>query len=339
MSKDLLPQLRESAGVIASDHIAVDLPPEAGGAGDTEGDLDAYYEIIVKVDGLLQAMKTHTTELNQVHNKLHVATSDASKKELRQTSSRLHEEFSAESQAVKTHLDKMEEFIKGCQARAQQHPAELRIQENQYMLKRQEFVQALTAFQEVEQSNKEKYKDTIVRRIKTKFSSQQLGDEQVAKMADEVILNGTESAIFSSNQMSVCSSNIPLPPFPLQNGLINLGKIFSNCLHPKKRWHCSTNLQNPINVYSIPRLAQIAATTLEEVAEMRMDIQKIESALKALHQMFLDMAVLVHEQGQLINDIRDNVGKYVNISPPSEYFFLNPYDQHKQRLRFILQTF
>ena len=57
---------------------------------------------------------------------------------------------------------------------------------------------------------------------------------------------------------------------------------------------------------------QIATTTLEEVVEMRNDIHKIEVSLKQLHQMFLDMAVLVAEQGEMINDIRDNVGKYAH---------------------------
>eukprot|EP01061_Rhynchopus_euleeides_P005724 TRINITY_DN1490_c0_g2_i1.p1 TRINITY_DN1490_c0_g2~~TRINITY_DN1490_c0_g2_i1.p1 ORF type:complete len:297 (+),score=109.54 TRINITY_DN1490_c0_g2_i1:219-1109(+) len=252
-SVDLLPQLRESTGAIQSDHVALDLPAEA--AEGEVSEMDAYYEVILKVNEQLQSMKTHSAELNQVHNQLHCATSDASKKKLREDAAALHDKFSSASQSVKSNLDGMEEAIKRCKSRAEKHPAELRIQENQFMLKRQEFVSALTAFQEIEQSNKAKYRDTIARRIKTKFSDQQLGDEQVEKMADEVIANGKESAIFSSNKMS------------------------------------------------------IAATTLEEVVEMRRDIQKIESALKALHQMFLDMAVLVHEQGELINDIRDNVGK------------------------------
>ena len=54
---------------------------------------------------------------------------------------------------------------------------------------------------------------------------------------------------------------------------------------------------------------QIAATTLEEVVEMRKDIHKIETALEELRQIFVDMAVLVAEQGELLNDIRSNVDR------------------------------
>eukprot|EP01061_Rhynchopus_euleeides_P005726 TRINITY_DN1490_c0_g3_i1.p2 TRINITY_DN1490_c0_g3~~TRINITY_DN1490_c0_g3_i1.p2 ORF type:complete len:312 (+),score=135.87 TRINITY_DN1490_c0_g3_i1:56-991(+) len=260
-SVDLLPQLRVAAAAAGHDggsgldtgHVEVELQ-ETVRQGD-ERTMDDFHAAVQRVNEQLQNMRKYTPELNQVHNQLHCATSDASKKKLRDDASALQDKFSTASRAIKTDLDEMESLMKEFQETAKSHPAELRIQQNQFMLKRDEFVSALTAFHEVEQSNKAKYRDTIARRIKTKFSHQQLGDEQVEKMADEVIANGTESAIFSSNKMS------------------------------------------------------IAATTLEEVVEMRRDIQKIEVGLKLLNQMMLDMAVLVHEQGELINDIRGNVQK------------------------------
>ncbi|KAJ9443663.1 Syntaxin-124 [Diplonema papillatum] len=252
---DLLPEIK--AGAIDPGTIAVDVPPEYDEPQTGTG-LNAFYDVVVKVNQQIQNMKRWTTELGSIHNELHCCTDDAQKTQLRSQSAELHDQISAESKSIKDNLDSMQKITAECKKKENQHPAEVRIQENQHMLLRQEFVAALTSFQQVEQSNKDKYKETIKRRIKTKFSQQNLPDEDVEKMAKDVIDNGKESAIFSSNKMA------------------------------------------------------IATTVLEEVVEMRKDIHKIEVALKELHQIFLDMAVLVAEQGELMNDIRDNVNKATN---------------------------
>eukprot|EP01064_Diplonema_japonicum_P029034 TRINITY_DN4603_c0_g3_i1.p1 TRINITY_DN4603_c0_g3~~TRINITY_DN4603_c0_g3_i1.p1 ORF type:complete len:306 (+),score=54.30 TRINITY_DN4603_c0_g3_i1:71-988(+) len=259
MSADLLPNFRESAGISPGD-VAVDLPPERpAGDGDAEGGgLDEFYEYVVKVNQELQNMKKWTEDLNAIHNELHCATDDQSKKSLREESQALHEKIGSESTSIKQHLDDMQNITNKRKEKAAEHPAEIRIQENQHMLLRQEFVSALTNLQQVEQHNKDKYKDTLKRRIKTKFSHQHLPDEQVEKMAQQVIEQGTESSVFSGAKMAM------------------------------------------------------ATNTLEEVVEMRRDIHDIEVALKNLHQIFMDMAVLVAEQGELLNNISDNVGKATN---------------------------
>eukprot|EP01063_Lacrimia_lanifica_P022182 TRINITY_DN29848_c0_g1_i1.p1 TRINITY_DN29848_c0_g1~~TRINITY_DN29848_c0_g1_i1.p1 ORF type:complete len:305 (+),score=111.79 TRINITY_DN29848_c0_g1_i1:57-971(+) len=253
-SVDLLPQLRESAGITNVDQVAVNFETANEEADDALG-LNAFYDIVSQVNQQIQHMKQMTTELNAAHNELHCATSDADKKHLRTQASDFHEKIGAESTGIKVNLDKMQQFTEEAKKSEDQHPSEVRIQENHYMLARQEFIAALTEFQQVEQQNKEKYKETIKRRIKTKFSHQQLADEQVERMATEVIDKGAESKMFTSSQ------------------------------------------------------DMRALSALEDVVQMRNDIHKIEVALKQLHQMFLDMAVLVAEQGELLNDIRDNVDK------------------------------
>ncbi|KAJ9446366.1 Syntaxin [Diplonema papillatum] len=63
------------------------------------------------------------------------------------------------------------------------------------------------------------------------------------------------------------------------------------------------------NVFS-SRKMQIAASALEEAAEMRNDIHQIEVALRSLHQVFVDMQTLVNEQGEMIrNDLRSNIDR------------------------------
>eukprot|EP01059_Diplonema_ambulator_P019374 TRINITY_DN3256_c0_g2_i1.p1 TRINITY_DN3256_c0_g2~~TRINITY_DN3256_c0_g2_i1.p1 ORF type:complete len:308 (+),score=130.69 TRINITY_DN3256_c0_g2_i1:49-972(+) len=261
MSSDLLPNFRESAGISHGD-VAVDLPPEYPKADEAEtevgGGLDEFYEYVVRVNQELQSMKKLTEELNGVHNEMHCSTDDQTKRNLRETAQSLHDRINKDSTSIKEHLDEMQKLTAKRKEKASEHPAEIRIQENQHMLLRQEFVTALTNLQQVEQTNKDKYKETLKRRIKTKFSHQQLQDEEVEKMAQQVIEKGEESSIFSSTKMS------------------------------------------------------IATTTLEEVVEMRRDIHDIEVALKNLHQIFMDMAVLVAEQGEMLNNISENVGKATN---------------------------
>ena len=47
--------------------------------------------------------------------------------------------------------------------------------------------------------------------------------------------------------------------------------------------------------------------TLAEIEERHNAVQEIEAQLQELHQMFLDMAVLVDSQGELVHDIENQV--------------------------------
>lgn len=49
--------------------------------------------------------------------------------------------------------------------------------------------------------------------------------------------------------------------------------------------------------------------TIQEIQERHDAVKDIEKNLKELHQVFLDMAVLVEAQGEQLNDIADNVGR------------------------------
>ena len=195
---DLLPQFKAE---LAPEHVAVDLPPEdeqEGGSG-----LNAFYDIVAEVNQKIKNMKNWTAKLDTTHNNLHCSTDDGQKMALREEAGSLHDKIKDESQSVKSSLDKMQQLTTEAKRQECEHPAEIRIQENQHMLLRQEFVAALTNFQQVEQSNKEKYKETIKRRIKTKFSHQSVSEEDVEKMTQDVMENGQESQIFSSNKMAV----------------------------------------------------------------------------------------------------------------------------------------
>lgn len=52
--------------------------------------------------------------------------------------------------------------------------------------------------------------------------------------------------------------------------------------------------------------------TLAEIEERHNAVQEIEKQLQELHQMFLDMAVLVDAQGELLDDIEGQVTSAVD---------------------------
>ncbi|KAN0000131.1 hypothetical protein ACTFIZ_008584 [Dictyostelium cf. discoideum] len=55
-----------------------------------------------------------------------------------------------------------------------------------------------------------------------------------------------------------------------------------------------------------------ALNALDYIQERHNDIIKLEQSIKELHQLFLDMAVLVHNQGELLNVIEDNINSAVS---------------------------
>lgn len=53
--------------------------------------------------------------------------------------------------------------------------------------------------------------------------------------------------------------------------------------------------------------SQITRQALNEIESRHQDIMRLESSIKELHDMFMDMAMLVESQGEMINNIEKNV--------------------------------
>ncbi|XP_039370634.1 syntaxin-2-like [Mauremys reevesii] len=62
--------------------------------------------------------------------------------------------------------------------------------------------------------------------------------------------------------------------------------------------------------------SQITRQALNEIESRHKDIMKLESNIRALHDMFTDMAMFVETQGEMINSIEKNV---VNASDDIEH--------------------
>eukprot|EP00736_Rhodelphis_marinus_P006196 Rmarinus@m.7404 len=58
--------------------------------------------------------------------------------------------------------------------------------------------------------------------------------------------------------------------------------------------------------------AQAAASAVEDIREKHKDILRLEESIKELHQLFMDMALLVESQGELLDQIEHSVSQSVN---------------------------
>jgi len=57
-----------------------------------------------------------------------------------------------------------------------------------------------------------------------------------------------------------------------------------------------------------------ARNALADIQERHKDITRLETSIQELHQLFLDMSVLVESQGELLDQIEYTVGQSVNYT-------------------------
>jgi len=57
-----------------------------------------------------------------------------------------------------------------------------------------------------------------------------------------------------------------------------------------------------------------ARNALADIQERHKDITRLETSIQELHQLFLDMSVLVEAQGELLDQIEYTVGQSVNYT-------------------------
>ena len=57
-----------------------------------------------------------------------------------------------------------------------------------------------------------------------------------------------------------------------------------------------------------------ARNALADIQERHQDIKRLEASISELHQLFLDMSVLVETQGELLDQIEYTVGQSVNYT-------------------------
>eukprot|EP00994_Dinema_validum_P008137 NODE_718_length_1397_cov_89.218101_g529_i0.p1 GENE.NODE_718_length_1397_cov_89.218101_g529_i0~~NODE_718_length_1397_cov_89.218101_g529_i0.p1 ORF type:complete len:220 (-),score=52.60 NODE_718_length_1397_cov_89.218101_g529_i0:374-1033(-) len=132
-------------------------------------------------------------------------------------------------------------------------PAEARIRDNQHMMLTRMLMTAMKDYYDTSADYSQQYREQVKRRIQMKSSAgggEQLTDEQVEEIAQQLLNEGKEQAIFE--QLSY---------------------------------------------------------TLDSIQEQHRDIILLEQNILELHQICVDFAVLVEEQGEMLDDIVTSVRK------------------------------
>ncbi|UJR31397.1 hypothetical protein I4U23_018891 [Adineta vaga] len=100
------------------------------------------------------------------------------------------------------------------------------------------------------------------------------------------------------------------------------------------------------DIFSIPIMVetQKIQQTLDEIEARYRDIMKVEKSIKELHQMFLDLAILVTDQGEMVDSIEHNVFKameYVEDAAENVYITEKYRDKElkKKRIVFMILLF
>jgi len=226
--------------------------PDPGGATKEAGSLDDFYSRVTEVQNGIKDVKNMTQKMQQLYGQY---LQSANKEETQKLSDNLEqhsEDVSKISQKTKDILKRMSEEIQDMKEKHEaSRVAELRIMENQHGFLLKQFVETMKIYHNVQAENEKKYKEQVVRRLKTKFTNDDgstISEARANEMANELLQNGASDQIFQQSKHK-----------------------------------------------------------LESIIETRNEVVKIEKAIRELAQLFTDLASLVQEQGELLNDISHNM--------------------------------
>ncbi|XP_066116948.1 syntaxin-2 isoform X2 [Saccopteryx bilineata] len=85
--------------------------------------------------------------------------------------------------------------------------------------------------------------------------------------------------------------------------------------------------------------SQITRQALNEIESRHQDIMKLETSIRELHEMFMDMAMFVETQGEMINNIEKNVmnaGDYVEHAKEETKKAIKYQSKARRKMMFII---
>lgn len=164
--------------------------------------------------------------------------------------------------------------------------SDVRIRQAQYKSLMARFIAVMSRYNDVQQRSKDRHVEDLVQQIKTsdphKFDSA-TGELEARRLAE------------SGESLTVVKPTHPRAATPFLQ-------------HPPCQAHPNLNVQLLSNS---DKLAT-AEEALGRIRGRHEDIQRLAKSLAELHQMFLDMAIMVEQQGAMVDQIEDNVAKSAN---------------------------
>eukprot|EP00760_Papus_ankaliazontas_P028640 PhM_4_TR3822/c0_g1_i1/m.61657 len=214
--------------------------------------LDDFYMKVTEVQNGIRDIRQLSAQIQQLYvTNLQVADKAESKRASDELEEKM-ERVTALSERIKSTVKVMGDNAKSLKdTNDKSRVAEVRIMENQHGFLLKQFIDVMKQYHTMQTENEKKYKDQVVRRLKTKFQNDDgstISEAKAQQMADDLLKNGDQDRIFQQSKHK-----------------------------------------------------------LEQIIETRNEVIRIEKSIRELQQLFVDLAALVHEQGEILNDISDNM--------------------------------
>lgn len=166
----------------------------------------------------------------------------------------------------------------------------------QSMLSRK-FIEVMKRYNEVQAENKKKYKEHV--RRKCRIDNQDIEDEKI----DEMLESGTVDSLFTGKKVNERAPSHPRPALPPAHVSSKEAVPSSWAGEP----YCPVATASPAAYpRRHPQLTE-AKDALHEIQDRHQDILQLEKSLLELHEMFVDMAMLIEQQGEMIDRIEFSV--------------------------------
>nr|CAD7572695.1 unnamed protein product [Timema californicum] len=188
---------------------------------------------------------------------------------------------------------------------ANKSSADLRIRKTQHSTLSRKFVEVMTEYNRTQTDYRERCKGRIQRQLE--ITGRTTTNEELEDMLEQ-----GNPAVFTQGYFN---------PFWVSGQAPRLVQVIKGITggDPKPRWHeeavesllsaskCSRYNDGACGLRLIIMETQQAKQTLADIEARHADIIKLETSIRELHDMFMDMAMLVENQGEMIDRIEYHV--------------------------------
>ncbi|XP_039234818.1 syntaxin-2 isoform X2 [Pipra filicauda] len=245
--------------------------------------MDDFFQQVEEIRNNIAKIAQNVEEVKKQHSIILSAPNPEgrTKEELEE----LNEEIKKIANKIRARLKAIEQsFEQG--ENASRTSVDLRIRKTQHSVLAHKFVEVMTEYNETQTLFRERSKCRIQRQLE--ITGKTTTDEELEEM-----LESGNPSIFTSD---VCISA------PAMSLFYSTAPALQECV--------SRSLLVSLSLSILPKIisdSQITRQALNEIESRHKDIMKLESSIKELHEMFMDMAMFVETQGEMINNIEKNV--------------------------------
>ncbi|KAG9354831.1 hypothetical protein JZ751_001544 [Albula glossodonta] len=279
-----------------------------------DGFMEGFFRRVEEIRGLIDKISSQVEEVKKKHSMILSAPNpdERTKEELEQLTS----EIKKNANTVRAKLKAMQQSLPQDE-NANRASVDLRIQKTQHTVLSRKFVEVMTQYNETQVSFREKSKGRIQRQLeimRVLQSQKPLLGTTLCGSSSTPTLRAEEPATGDTCVSVSLGTQGRRAAVARADGSRDLGGMSTAVWRGSGRVTTDDELEdmlesgNPaIFTSDIISDSQITRQALNEIESRHKDIIRLESSIKELHDMFVDMAMLVETQGEMINNIEKNV--------------------------------